>query len=111
MMDMYSDSSNNMCVFPTDNADKLHAIKTGPYTPSIICSNTSLGQNSAGEAAPYIRIQDMAKKRLWLLITRLYSWIKSVHRFGALQNRFENTVSNLQALAETCSLLSCAFRY
>ena len=100
MVDVYLDPSSNSYAFATDNAGVLHALKAEAATPLVISSDTTLGQNSAGAAPQNIRTQDMAQKALVAIDNAIVSKDKIRASLGALQNRLENTVSNLTTQAE-----------
>ncbi len=95
--DMYMDqSSSYVYIFATDNSGDTHVIKgynSGTYG---YVSDTNLNEGASSS----ISTQELAQKALDTVKTAIVSKDKIRANLGAMQNRLENTVANLQIQAE-----------
>ena len=97
-VELYEDASSNLYVFATNNSGVLHAIETDQTSSPSVHSDVELGSGSS--VGGNIRTQDAAQKALVAINNAVVSKDKIRASLGALQNRLENTVSNLQTQAE-----------
>ena len=87
--------------FATDNSGTIHAIETSVLDPTeTITSDVAIGSGTSSGAGGNIRTQDAAQQALVAINNAVVSKDKIRASLGALQNRLENTVSNLQTQAE-----------
>ena len=100
-LDYRDASGNNIYRFATDNSGTIHAIETSVLDPTeTITSDVAIGSGTSSGAGGNIRTQDAAQKALVAINNAVVSKDKIRASLGALQNRLENTVSNLQTQAE-----------
>jgi len=98
--DVYLDQgSNHVYILASDNAGDTHVIK-GYNSGSLGCiSDTNLSASSSGGGSS-ISTQKLAQKSLDTIKNAIISKDKIHANLGAMQNRLENTISNLEIQAE-----------
>jgi flagellin len=92
---MYRDASNNYYVFARTTSGDLHVLRGDSGNNYI--SDTNLSGTSGGSS---ISTQALAQQALITVKNAIISKDKIRANLGALQNRLENTISNLQIQAE-----------
>ena len=100
IQDYVDNSTHEMYSFVTNNAGETHAIVTQGVDPNTITNDILIGSNTSSGAGGNIRTQDAAQQALVAINNAVVSKDKIRASLGALQNRLENTVSNLQTQAE-----------
>ena len=98
IQDYVDNSTHEIYSFITNNAGETHAIVVSPL--GAMTNDILIGSNTSSGAGGNIRTQDAAQLALVAINNAVVSKDKIRASLGALQNRLENTVSNLQTQAE-----------
>ena len=98
----YSDGTSMAYLFAVNNAGVTHAIRYDSTDPSgtVLSDDALAAASSSSDGAGSISTQERAQKALITINNAIVSKDKIRASLGALQNRLENTVSNLQTQAE-----------